>query len=277
MWRNIAFFAFALSITLVSCNKDDSIEPVSEDTDLVVEEDLGTIEYIEQTTAEFIDETIETRDPGVGCVEVTFQRPPGEFPNKITFDFGDGCQGPHGHTLSGIITVNQSAPMREPGALRTVTFVDFSFDSIAIAGTKHWENTSTGTGEGVSFTRTVEMELTFPDGSTASWEGTYYVVQVEGADTPERWDDVFETTGSTSGVSRNSVAFTSTITEPLIRKNTCRWTVDGVIEIESTVENEVRVRTIDYGHPNDGECDRLALVTLADGTEKEIIIHRRRW
>jgi hypothetical protein len=42
--------------------------------------------------------------------------------------------------------------------------------------------------------------------------------------------------------------------------------------LEFTLNN--KVRTLDFG---DGTCDRDAVLTLADGTEKEVKIRHRWW
>ena len=275
MKKILGFAAFALLLALTACQQDNSVEPTT--IDLVSVEDENTLEYIDNTLDEMIDQVVETRDPGNDCLEITFLNPPGQFPNKVTFDFGDGCEGPHGHELSGKIVVKQSAPMGEPGAIRTVYHDDFSIDGVIISGTRRVENVSAGEETGLVFIRTIDITLTFPNGMTANRSGEQTITQVEGMETDVRFDDVFEITGQVTGTTRNGNTYTSIITEPLIRRLNCRWLTDGVVEHELTTSTEVLTRTIDFGYPNDGECDNLALVTLPDGTEKEIKIHRKWW
>ena len=278
MIKNISFFGLVLAILLSSCNDSKDVTPVQiRDADLVTSEDITTIEYLQNELEETVDGIMEIRDPGDSCVTFTLLNPQGEFPNTLIIDFGGGCEGTNGHVKSGMIIVEQSAPMNEPGAIRIVSFKNFFVDSVQVAGTKSLTNTGVDTDGNITLVRSSEIELIFPNGMMASRIVNFTIQQVAGADTDQRFDDVFEITGSAEGVNRHGHAYTATITDPLVRRRNCRWLVDGVIVLEVTIEGEVFSRSIDYGHPNDGECDRLALVTLNDGTEKTIRIHRRWW
>ena len=95
-------------------------------------------------------------------------------------------------------------------------------------------------------------------------------VQVEGADTDERIDNVYEITGTKWGTDRQGNAFSFTILEPLVKRADCPWITEGVAEITRN-GNTV---TIDYG---DGDCDRLATITLSDGSTQVIKLKKRRF
>ena len=146
-------------------------------------------------------------------------------------------------------------------------------DDVQLLGTKTLENLGFDVNGNVTFQRTVEnAQLLFPDGSSRSWEATQTKTQVAGGETPEFFDDVFEITGSTSGLTRNGVEFQSQITSPLVKSRNCRWVSAGI----RTMTFGVRTWSIDYGYP-EGDCDRLALLTLDNGETKVITIHKRRW
>jgi len=68
-------------------------------------------------------------------------------------------------------------------------------------------------------------------------------------------------------VNRNSVAFTATITENLIKKVACRWISDGLI----TFTRGDRTGTLNFG---DGDCDRLATLTANSGETFTIRLRR---
>ena len=276
MNKLLAALAFGIMVVFTACDKDSEVVPQSQQL-VVIEEDQASIDYVTQTIEEMVDETIETRDPGIDCPEITFAKPRGVFPNTITFDFGVSCEMPNGHILSGKIVVNQTAPMKESGAIRTTSFENFYVDHVSVAGTKVLENITPPGEDGVVLSRTVNVELTFPDGTVVSRSGQYTITQTAGYDTPPRFDDSFEITGSGSGTTSNGTTINSVIMEPLVHSRDCKWISDGLVEFEITNEDGVFIHTLDYGYPNDGECDKLALVTLDDGTEKEITIHRRRW
>ena len=110
-------------------------------------------------------------------------------------------------------------------------------------------------------------KLTFEDGSTTTWTKTRTSTLIEGADTAVHNDDVWSSTGTATGVNRNGKNFSATITEPLIKRASCRWISAGVIEF--TVG--ARTRKLDYGN---GDCDRLGELTLANGDTYTIHLRR---
>ncbi len=263
-----AVFA-AFSLALTSCQKEEAEGPALEE-DLITNEDVTTAANLFQDTEDEVDYQIETRGGGLNCPTVTVTPDDGTFPRTVTIDFGpDGCEGPHGRIRQGMIIVNQTAPMPEPGATRTITFDNFFVDGVQVQGVKTITNQSTGGDGNIVFSRTITGgSLSYPNGDIATWEASHTLTQVAGGDTPIAIDNVFEVTGGSSGVNRNGVAFTVEITEPLVKRKNCPWLVAGVKTI--TVNN--RTRTLDYG---DGECDRIATVTYPNGFSREVLI--RNW
>jgi hypothetical protein len=75
-------------------------------------------------------------------------------------------------------------------------------------------------------------------------------------------DDVYEITGSTTGVNRNGISYVAQIITKLRVELACEWRiVSGVIEV--TPEGK-SVRKIDFGS---GACDRLVTVTVNGKTK----------
>ncbi len=254
------------ALLFTACNKD-SEEVVS---DLITEEDVLTAQNIDNDVDDAVDEALESRGNGGGdCPEVTVDPDDGSFPRTITVDFGDdGCEGPHGHIRRGKIIITQTDSMKNPGALRTVTFENFYVDDVLVEGSKTLENLGVDDDGNVTFQRSVDKMLTFPNGQTASWVANHTFTQLEGGNTLAHIDDVFEITGGSEGVNRMGKSFSVTITAPLIRKKFCPWIVSGVKEI--TVDGHTRI--LDYG---DGDCDPFAQLTLPNGEVRDIVI--RRW
>ncbi|MEK7255799.1 MAG: hypothetical protein AAB316_13700 [Bacteroidota bacterium] len=166
--------------------------------------------------------------------------------------------------------MTESATLLSPGAIRTITLVDFSIDEAQIEGTRTLTNLGFDAGGNVSFNRTVTGgKITFPNGKVATWEADHTLTQTAGGGTPFVWiDNDFEITGGSSGINRNGKAFTVEITQPLLKRAVCFWASAG--EITLTVGD--KTASIDYG---DGDCDRKAIVTLPNGSTHEILI--RRW
>jgi len=277
MLKKTAFFGFVLALSLSSCDNAQDITPTS--TNEIAEltttsEDIVSLEYLSNDLEELVDALIETRGPG-DCPEITFDNPQGEFPNTLTIDFGDSCEY-NGHTRSGKIIVYQTANMNEAGASRTTTYENYFTDGIEHTGTKVITNAGVDENGNVTFTRYADIELVFPNGQTVSWTAEYIKVQIAGAETDSRMDDVFEISGSTNGINRMGHQFSSTIIENLVRRRNCRWITDGMITFEVITDEGTKSRTINYGFPNE-ECDNLAEVTFGNGTVKIIRIHKRWW
>lgn len=182
------------------------------------------------------------------------------FPKLITIEFIDWQVG-EGRIKDGIITIWTDGPMRAIGTTRIITFVDFYVDGNLIEGTKTITNL-----DGVNLNITLEGgKITFTDGTFITREMERNREWIVGMDTPFFiWDDEFLFTGFCSGVNRDGVAYSNTITEALHKKMSCRWFVAGTIEM-LVGEN---LTILDYG---DGECDNLATITV-DGETTEITL-----
>lgn len=240
-----------------SCKKSDD----ANDIEVATSEDVATAEDFSEEIDFAADVAIEERGGPSACPVVTLAQPWGTWPNTITIDYGTvGCDGPNGnHTLKGKIIINQSADMFTAGAVRTKTFENFFVDDVQVEGTKSWTNNGQDAGGLWSYTKTAtNMKLSYPDGASSTWNHTHTSTLIEGGNTLTHWDNVWSTTGSTSGFNRNGVAVSSTITEPLIKKAVCRWVSEGVIEFT----RDGNVSTLDFG---DGTCDRFAKLTTANG------------
>lgn len=270
--RKVLLIVFAFALFFTACNKDENLNPTE---DYTTSEDLATVQNIVQDTEDEVDAIIEGVDtetpPTTGdCPTITVSPEGGSFPRTVTIDYGiDGCEGPRGHIRKGIIVVTQTDFMINAGAVRTVTFENFSIDDVQVEGTKTLTNNGLNTDGNPSLTRTVaDAQLTFPNGSQITWNANHTLTQIDGANTLIVRDNVFEITGGSSGINRVGNAFTVTIIEPLIKSKTCAFIEKGVKEY--TVED--RTRTLDYG---EGSCDNIATVALANGNTHTVRI--RAW
>ncbi len=255
---------------LTACNKDTTTDLTNNsDQQLAASEDQTTVSDLYEDVSNQVDEAIDTRSGGNDCPIVTVEPDDGTYPRTVTIDFGtDGCEGPNGRIRKGQIVVTVSDTMKNEGAVRTVTFVDFSIDDAQIEGTKTLTNLGYDANNNVTFNRTVTGgQITFPNGDVATWEADHTMTQVAGGNTPPHYDDIFEITGGSNGVTRNGKAYTVEIITPLVKKRSCPWIVAGVKSM--TVEDKTVI--INCG---EGECSRKALVTLPNGTQKIIILHK---
>jgi hypothetical protein len=266
-------FLFA-GFLLQSCKKDnDTADTTSMQTtaeDLVSYNDLS--EYTDYEIDALVDDAFasdEVSDRGA-CPTVTFAQPKGTWPNTITLDYStDGCTK-DGNTFKGRIVIEQSNKMTVAGAVRNVSFNDFYINNVKIEGTRTLTNDGPNTAGQPVWSKTADETFIFPDGTTATFSTNRTRTLVNGADTPTHLDNVWSIAGSTTGTNRKGETFTSTITSPLMKRFLCPWVVEGVIEFA----HDGKMRTLDFG---DGTCDRDAVLTLNDGTTKNIKIRHHWW
>ncbi len=265
-------FCFSMALLFViACQKDDnslSNEFVATSEDMTTQQDIleaNELEITDQIEVGLFELT--TR----GFPTRTWANPKGSYPNTLTIDYGtSGVTSPNGHVRKGKIIVQVSAPIKDVGAIRIVSHEDLFIDDVKVEGTVTLTNQGPNSANQYVYLRIVSNRLlTFPSGKTISWNATQILTQLEGGSTPDlKNDDVWSITGFSNGVNRAGKSFSVSTTESLISKFTCRWIVQGIINL--TVDTNVL--SINFG---DGVCNNVAVVTLPDGSTKEVNI--RRW
>jgi hypothetical protein len=181
------------------------------------------------------------------------------YPKTITLDYGDSTVIHHGRVLKGVVTIEISAPARTDGSTRKMTFKNFVIDSIAVNGT------SISVFKGDNKTSAVEnytedVVFNYDNGTEVTWKGEKKRDWVEGLSTDTvRSDDVIKITGKANAAITGGSVYLKEITVPLVRKGSCKYITEGVIQL--TVDNKL-VSSVDYGT---GECDASATLTK-DGT-----------
>ena len=187
------------------------------------------------------------------------------FPAIVTLDFGTtGCPGPDGRVRRGKIITEYTNRLIYPGAIATTTFDGFYVDNVHVEGIHKITNTSAGTSNRQYTVELRDAKLTKPNGDYIKWKSDRVITQIEGFITADFHDDVFSITGSGQGqVKRGNLlaGWESTITEPLIKRLTCRWIVKGrirTVRINSTPTGS-SVAILDFGN---GVCDNLAVITI---------------
>lgn len=185
--------------------------------------------------------------------------------HTVTFvDFVNGNYE-NAHVKNGVIIVKVIGHPIETKFERTVILQNFMIDDIEIEGTRHINKTAN-----YQFSVTLTGgKVTFADGTTYTREFTHTRIWVAGYDTPGYiWDDVFTIEGVATGVNRKGYTYTHTIINPLVVKPSCRWIVEGTIEIVFNSKTAV----LDYGLV---DCDNIATITK-DGKTTEIRLRGRK-
>lgn len=181
---------------------------------------------------------------------------PNVFPKTVTIDFGTGCLGRDGKYRKGKIVSIYTNPMVVPGAKVSTTFIGYQVDSLKIEGTHIAENTSTSNMQGWKVV-VIEGKVTNVNTNRwIKWNSTKNVLQIAGNGTPHfPMDDIYKITGSARSINSGGGSWAALVTDPLIKKFSCRWIVQGTVKI---VKNG-REAILDYG---DGRCDNLAVIII---------------
>lgn len=286
----IAVFIFLGTAFLFSCQKETSLS----NSTTVTEEQAATYsDESAQADASFDDVTDvgmtaadEDNTASVGrmdrdyhpdfaelraaiglCATITVTPNDTTYPKTMTIDFGDSCVGLDGKLRSGKIVLHLTGPIRKPGSVLTITFVNFYINHIHLEGTKIISNLNENGA--IKFTvQVVGGKVTFPSGRGYSYESFKYKKQIAGMDTRIVRDDAFEITGWAKIEVNNGVVIKLEIVDPLIKKVACHWISDGTLKIQI---ND-RVLKLDYGFPHNGECDNKALLTWNNGNSQRVIL-----
>jgi hypothetical protein len=276
----IAVLLGFLAISIVACQKEKSTtqDPVEQ-----YEMNVSKLSSESDTEAEIIydgifDDAMGVNDEvgmgGMGifgrlnaCPTVTVTRPnaPAPFPVRVVLDFGTGCVARDGHYRKGKIIHVYTNRLIIPNAVAETAFDGFYFDSTKVEGTMRIKNTTEPTSGPRYQINVTNGKLTRPNGNFISWNSEKVRTQIEGVLTPLiPMDDAFRITGAARGqVKRDTtlVGWNATIVEPLVRRNNCRWIVQGTVRTvrENATTGTRFVGLINYGA---GTCDNAATVTI---------------
>jgi len=252
-------------VGLNSCNKEESGSEMEAKTTIA-----DYVNIINSFASDFDDELISGDESSMKsaslttCFTVTVDKNADGalYPRVWTVDYlGETCTLLNGNTKMGKIHVSLSDFWIKEGSLKTVTFEDYYFNGNKMGGIKTILNSGLNENGNLTFTKTVsDASLTYPDGSSISWECIKNSELIEGGSTFLFADDTWAVTGAGSGINLDNQNYTLTITTPLIYKNGCFYPVSGIVTID-TIGGDLQ--TIDYGN---GDCDNLANITVGGVT-----------
>jgi hypothetical protein len=282
----LAALAVLSFLVLFSCRKEkggSSGQPVSEQEAAVYSEESAQTEAsfddVEDVSMIAASEESDASAPNgrllpfeelrlrIGhCATVEVSPNDSTYPKTITIDFGEGCECADGKFRKGIIIINLTGPIRRSGSVMTITLRDFYLNRAHIEGTKTVSNLS----ENGNIKFTVQVtggKVTYPNGRGYTYEKLKYVNQVAGGDTKTCHDDVYHIEGRSKTEFANGVTIILNTETALVKKVSCPWITDGKLKI--TIND--RVLFLDFGAPNNGDCDNKALLTWNNGEGEKLI------
>lgn len=180
------------------------------------------------------------------------------IPFVLTIDFGEtNCQCTDGKYRRGKFIVTFDGDYFSPGTILTFTFDNYFEDDNQILGTKVVTNKGFNDLGHLWWTVAVDGQIIKANnGGTINWDCVREHEWIEGAGSPEWWDDVYLIRGDASGTTAEGLAYTVEVTTDLKFKTNCQWIVSGVLEIQP---DGWPLMVVDYG---DGTCDNDATVTI---------------
>jgi hypothetical protein len=283
----------------ISCSKENSQSGTDAEEEQIAQVSAESGAEAETVFNEFFDDAMgASNDVGVSgsgvffnradslnpvprCFTITVTHPNGTpFPAVVELDFGTvGCPGPDGRVRRGRIITEYTNRLTFPGAIATTTFDRFYVDALHVEGTHRITNISGSPIPPANIARKFKVEvingkLSLPNGNYTEWNSSKTITQVDGLLTPDfPRDDAFKIEGSAHGVSKRGnllVRWESAITEPLLRRFTCRWIVKGRIRtVRVNLPSNTRWAAIlDFGA---GNCDNQATLTI-NGITRQITL-----
>ena len=241
-------------IDLKTTQTEAEINNVSDESSVIIEEAFLT-EEAPETKSSIANRYLPD------CVTITAVIK--QNMKTVTIDFGEGCQLHNGNILSGKIIMEYEKDPETATKTITYSFDNFYFNDKNVEGGGNILRERSNENGNPQSTKTFDVTVTWPDGSTASKQGTKIREWIEGYETYAWGDNVFLITGNWTFKKIDGTILTAEVINPLRRELSCKFLVSGTIELSRNGNTAL----LDYG---DGECDDLATVSINDGEPIEI-------
>jgi hypothetical protein len=196
------------------------------------------------------------------CATLTFDTVNHTNPDTIMVNYGPvNCMCHDGRMRRGIIYVTYTKPHYWDSLdVITLTFSGYYVDNYGISGVKTITNQGRINGQQTYNSTVVNGMITKPNnGGSYTWNSNITRKWTAGENTPWFWfDDQYQFTGTSNGVSSTGTGYTATIITPLQWDASCpMWFVSGILDFTPTGHP---TRVIDYGN---GACDDVCTVTIS--------------
>lgn len=265
----IVFIAIGLSVS--SCKKNESDD--NEDTSLA--SDNSIVQNIFDQPQSMADQaasngSLQTFIATSGDVDLlsscaTITHDTISSPRILTIDFGaTNCLCNDGRYRHGKIIISYTGMYRDSGNVITFTFDNYAVNDHVVTNTSTKVVTNKGRkSNGHPWYTIYESGSVIKpnNGGTITWLSNRENEWIAGYTTKWWWlDDEYLISGTASGITAKSLAYTMTITTPLHIMLNCHWIVAGVINLIPLGRDTY---TLDYGN---GTCDNQATVKYRNKT-----------
>ncbi len=250
LFLSTVLIAGVFVLTIYSCKKEKPDTETQSAVDNSICEEEFTKSMNNANSYGIGDQGIKSIEEITTCATIgldTTQVVNGVGPRILTVDYGTGCSDSVDHkTRYGKIIYTFSKRWSKPGATIKITFVNykvnnnsFHADSIKLSRTAN------------SFTAEVFKGVctNSVDNWTLRWEGIRTITHNVGS-------GLYSMTGSSNGVNRSGLSYTTNITVALEKRTTCSWIERGRLDL---TPQGLATRTVDFG---DGTCDNKAALII---------------
>ncbi len=252
-------FTDAEVITVAELQYSDEAEQMADDIAEIAEDAYVSDEMSVTSKGMYLSDYLPD------CVTVTTIET--DTTKEKTIDFGEGCELRNGNVLAGIVKLSYVKDMEAASKTITLMLENFVFNGVSVEGGASILRVRSNENGNPQSTATRNYNATWPDGETASFSGTRTREWIEGFGTGFWGDNVFLITGNGTFTNRAGNVFSKEITTPLRREMSCRFIVQGVLEIS----RNGATASLDFG---DGSCDAKGILTKPDGTSEEVFLRR---
>ena len=270
--------AFSVLITgvfmLISCSKEENSKIESGDIQVAREETMASNIFDDafvQANNAFsaknseINNTKSASIPGAAekdSVIITIDNTdPATWPKTITIDFGTGVTS-NNIERKGKILVTVDGSYGLAGTSWIITFDGYEYNGYKVEGTKTVIFEGTNDLQQLYFSISVKnAKITWPDGKKFTWNSERQRTWTNVA-LLNPYDNTFEITGTANGVNTDGVAYSISITSPLLVSPGCNNIKQGTLVISTEGNPDV---TLDYG---DGTCDNMATISVGNASKE---------
>jgi hypothetical protein len=271
--RSLIFIAALTGFIMTSCQETKPLEESSIEaaddavlSEAVFDDVFATME-IATVIAEDLSKSATVIDTSP-VVTVTFPEQ-GLWPRNVVIDYGTECVGLYGIVRKGKIILTLSAPRRETGSERTITFEDYFVNGAKIEGTKTVKNLGPNNDGNTVFSDVLAGgKITFADNKTITRDADHEREYIAGYLTLTPWDDECLIAGVAAGTNLSGKMYTHTIINALTREAACRFIVSGTTRFDVEGVDSFK---LDYG---EGECDAYATLSRGDDSREITLTFR---
>ena len=253
---------------LVACKKENTIvteDPATESTAISTSAnddntaDAAFMDLKEVTDQTGLEPTTKSLDSAKSTFpKITVVKDSTSSTLIATVDFGtQNFMCKDGKNRRGKIQVKIMGNKNIVGSTVVYTAVDYFVNDNGVSGTK----TLTVVDNHSFRIVVVNCKVTKANGGIITWNTDRTRTMTAGKDKPlDFTDDVFEVSGTTSGINAAGNAYKFTTLTPLVKAKACQWITAGKLKIERAGKLDA---VVDYG---DKTCDDQATVTIGAKT-----------